>query len=394
MSVCIENVRAVFPGERVVATDIRFEDGKVAAVGDAVAQPDDTVVDGRNRLLTPGLVDVHVHGITHYAFDNGPDDLLAAAECFPQFGTTTVIPTVVPRQGDEMLPKLSALAGALDRVDAVNMPGFHLEGPFTALPGAGLDVLPGDVGLLDELLAACRKRVQVMSVSPETPNILPVIERLCEEGIVPFVTHTRATVAQTQAAIAAGARHATHFYDVFPIPAENDPGVRPVGAVEVFLTDGRTTVDFIADGCHVDPVAIELAVRAKTCQGVVVITDGNIGSGLPPGEYETPGGFHIRTEPGNGARVADSDHPNAGMLAGSELTMNVAMSNMLKWVDAPPEMIWGMGTLNPARAAGLKETGQLAVGQYADAVLWNEDFTPAMTWVRGQESGCGTPGAE
>jgi N-acetylglucosamine-6-phosphate deacetylase len=283
-----------------------------------------------------------------------------------------------------MLPKLAALAGALDRVQGVNVPGLHLEGPFTALPGAGLDVQEGDLGLLDELLDACRHRVRVMSLSPDSPNVLPVIERLRERGITPFVTHTRATLDEGRAAIAAGARHATHFYDVFPLPPETDPGVRPVGVVEAFLVEPEATVDFIADGCHVHPIAIQLAVRAKTCQRVAVITDANIGAGLPPGEYATPWGYRVRTRPGDGARISDPSHANSGVLAGSALTMNVAMANVLKWIDAPPEMVWAMGTTTPAHAAGLKNTGRLAVGQNADAVLWNDDLTTEMVWVRGQ----------
>ena len=144
-------------------------------------------------------------------------------------------------------------------------------------------------------------------------------------------------------------------------------------------------MDFIADGCHVDPLAIQLAVRAKTCAGVAVITDANIGAGLPPGDYTTPWGYPVRVEAGNGARIADPSHANVGVLAGSALTMDVAMANVLAWIDAPPEMIWAMGTTTPARAAGLADTGDLAIGHAADAVMWNDDMTPAMTWVRGQE---------
>jgi len=384
MGIFIDNVRAVFPEERMAATSIRFADGKVAALDLEAPEPGDTIVQGNGRLLTPGLVDVHVHGVMRYNFDNGPDDLLAASQCFPRFGVTTVLPTVVPRRGSDMLPRLADLADALDRVEGTKMPGLHLEGPFTALPGAGCDRIAGDLGLLEELLAACRQRVRVMSLSPDTPRILPVIERLRERGIAPFVTHTRATLAEAQAAMAAGARHATHFYDVFPIPPDEDPGVRPAGVVEAFLVDPNATVDFIADGCHVDPVVIQLAVRAKTCRGVAVITDANIGAGLPAGVYPTPWGYPVRVEPGNGARIADPAHPLHGGLAGSALTMNVAMANVLKWIDGPPERIWAMGTINPVRAAGLAATGKLTVGDDADAVLWNDGLTPAMTWVRGQ----------
>jgi len=380
----ITNVRVVFPEQHIISTSIRFADGCVEAIGTEAPEQGDTVTQGDGRLLTPGLVDVHVHGIMQYNFDNGPDDLLAASKCFPKFGATTVLPTVVPQRGKEMLPKLADLAESLDRVEGAKMPSLHLEGPFTALPGAGCDVMPGDLGLLEELLSACRERVQVMSLSPDTPNILPVIERLCELEIAPFVTHTQSSLAQAQTAIAAGARHATHFYDVFPIPPDEDPGVRPPGAVEAFLVDPNATVDFIADGCHVDPVVIQLAVRAKTCRGVAVISDANIGAGMPPGVYPTPWGFPVHVEPGNGARIADLNHPLYGGLAGSALTMNMAMANVLKWIDAPPEMIWSMGTINPARAAGLTATGKLEVGQDADAVLWNDDLTPCMTWVRGK----------
>ncbi len=384
MATFIHDVQCIFPGEKSLNSSIRFDGGIVAAIGLDEPVRGDTVIEGRGRRLTPGLIDMHVHGVMRFRFDNGPDDLLAAAAEFARFGTTTVLPTVVPRRGPDTLCRCAALVEALDRVKHVKIPGLHLEGPFMALPGAGCDLIDGDVKLLEELLDACRQRVQVMSLSPDTPGIIPVIERLCERGIKPFVTHTRATADQTRAAIAAGARHATHFYDVFPIPETTDPGVRPVGAVEAFLADPDATVDVIADGCHVDPLAIQLAVRLKTCSGVAVITDANIGAGLPPAEYPTSWGYPVRTKPGDGARIADPNHPSYGVLAGSSLTMNLAMANVLEWIDEPPAMVWSMGTMTPARIAGLPEAGTLAVGKPADAVLWQDDLTPAMTWLDGE----------
>lgn len=384
MNTYITNAQVLLPDARIVATGLRMADGVIAALGDEGPMPGDTVIDGGGSLLTPGLVDIHVHGVGHTTFDKGPEELRKAGAWFGRFGTTTVLPTLVPRLGPDMLTQMAALAHALPFVKGVRMPGLHLEGPFMALSGAGCDVVPGDLGLLEEILAACEHRVTAMSVSPDTPGILPVIERLCAHGVAPFVTHTRATLAQSQAAIAAGARHATHFYDVFPLPPETDPGVRPVGAIEAYLADPETTVDFIADGCHVHPVAIQMAVRAKTCAGVALISDASIGAGLPPGVYDTPWGYPVTVAPGNGARIAAADHPSYGSLAGSALTMNVAMSNVLKWIDAPAGEIWAMGTSNPARIASLKGVGELAVGRPADLVLWREDYTPALTWVGGE----------
>ena len=195
------------------------------------------LIDGGGRLLTPGLIDIHTHGIEQFAYESGPEQIVAAARRLGQYGTTCVLPTLYRVMSPERLGELERLAAALPQCEDACMPGFHLEGPFLALPGAGAQTIPGDVGLLDELLAAAGGKVLAMSISPEMPNILPVIERLCELGIVPFITHTRATVEQTEAAIDAGARHATHFYDVFPLPEETEPGVRPVGAVEAILAD-------------------------------------------------------------------------------------------------------------------------------------------------------------
>jgi N-acetylglucosamine-6-phosphate deacetylase len=291
---------------------------------------------------------------------------------------TTVLPTIVPQMKPGWEELFSAIAKVLPFVRDVNIPGLHLEGPFMAIGGAACPTLPGDVDLLEKLLAACHDRVAVMSVSPDAPNIVPVIRRLRARNIRVFLTHTRATVEQTEAALEAGACHATHFYDVFYPPAETDPGVRPVGAVEAILADPRASVDFIADGVHVHPTAVRAAVAAKTFAGVVLITDSNIGAGLAPGVYDTPWGYPVRVAPETAAR-----HATKNFLAGSALTMDRGMANLLQWLKLPPEQVWAMGTLNPARLLGLAQKGRLQAGADADLVLWNDDLRPAQTWVAG-----------
>jgi N-acetylglucosamine-6-phosphate deacetylase len=282
-----------------------------------------------------------------------------------------------------LLRKLDALVTAMENAPGVRLPGLHLEGPFMAVAGAACPLTDGDVSLLDDIIAACRGRLSIMSLSPDAKNIIPVIERLVEKKVVPFITHTRATGDQTQAAIAAGARHATHFYDVFYCPPDIDRGVRPMGVIEAFMADSRTTVDFICDGCHVQPLGVQAWTAALGWQRVMLITDSNIGAGLPEGVYDTPWGYPLRVKPGDGARFASG--PKANALCGSALTMDVGMANLLKWLPhLPPAQVWAMGSLNPARLMGLPALGRLEAGAEADLVLWSEQMAPVRVWVAGQ----------
>jgi|UniRef100_UPI00404AA56D N-acetylglucosamine-6-phosphate deacetylase len=380
MNVLIHNARIVKPGAGISNGSVLVRDGHIVAVGevDTATSDEVPVVDGGGRLLTPGLIDLHTHGVDTALYERSEEDYFAAARVLPKFGNTCVLPTLYRVMNRPSLKLLERFADTLPKVKEVSMPGFHLEGPFLALPGAGADTIPGDVVLLEELIAACRGRVLAMSISPDTKNIIPVIERLVAHKITPLMTHTAATAEQTQAAIDAGASHATHFYDVFPAPEVTEPGVRPVGTVEAILADPRVTVDFVCDGVHASPFAIRAALAAKGWQGVVLITDSNIGAGLLPGVYDTPWGFKVRVRDGDGAR-----HDEKNTLAGSALTMDRGIVNLFNWLKIPPEQVWAMGTLNPARVLGLERKGRIAPGADADLVLWNEDLTAAHTWVNG-----------
>jgi N-acetylglucosamine-6-phosphate deacetylase len=377
----LRDVRLVEPGRQITPGDLLVRDGHIVAHGPHLPAPTDAVVEiaGDGRLLSPGLIDVHTHGIGHSLYETGGEGLRTAARELVRFGVTTVLPTVVPHPRPDCFARLADLAAAIPSVREVNIPGLHLEGPFMAVGGAACPTLPGDLALLEQLLACCAHRVSVMSVSPDTPGILPVIAALREQQIEVFLTHTRANVEQTEAALAAGARHATHFYDVFYAPPETDPGVRPVGAVEAILADPRASVDFIADGVHVHPTAIRAAVAAKGWGGVILITDSNIGAGLPAGTYPTSWGYDIRVSPETAAR-----HATKNTLAGSALTMDRGMANLLRWLpQLSPAQVWAMGTLNPARLLGLTAKGHLDPGADADLVLWDADLTAAMTWTNG-----------
>ncbi len=379
----IANVRILNPGKGTSVGDVLIREGRIAGLGkiDGAEARGAQRVDGQGRLLTPGLIDIHTHGLLHHLYALGRESLLAGAAALGRFGVTTVVPTIVPQMEKGWLEKLTEIAATIPLVRGACIPGLHLEGPFMAIKGSAAPTIPGDLGLLDEIISACRGRLAIMSLSPETPDILPVIHRLREKKILVFITHTRASAEQTERAIEAGAVHATHFYNVFYSPPEIDPGVRPVGAVEAVLGDRRVTVDFICDGIHVHPAAIRAAVAAKGFGGVTLITDSVVGAGLPPNVYDTPWGFQIRVREGDAPRTIPENY-----LSGSGLTMNRGIANLTQWLDLPPEQIWAMGTTNPARVLGLGRKGRIEVGADADLVLWAGDFQPARTWIGGEPS--------
>ena len=383
--ICVKNAIVVQPGERAEVQTVLFAE-RIAAIlpNDRALPPGTEIIDGRGKTLTPGTVDLHTHGIGTYLYELSPDDLVEGLKLPPKFGCTTVLPTLYSTLKPSGVEQIAKLTAAMAKVTSVHVPGFHMEGPFLALAGAGGSTLPVDLKFLDELLAAAQNKVTVMSLSPEVSGITKVIERLVSKGITPFITHTRASVEQTQVAIDAGARHATHFYDVFPHPEPSDPGVHPTGAIEVFLGDARSTVDVIADGVHVHPVAIRAAVAAKGTAGMCAITDSNIGAGLPDGVFDTTWGYPVRTSATNATRIADPNHPLFGALAGSNLTMNRAVQNLHRWIHRPTQDIWAMATANPARVAKLEDRGVIRLNAHADLVLWNEDFTPYRTWLGGR----------
>lgn len=389
----IENVRIISQRGISAPSYVLVEEGKIVDLGidykhsKALAGNIENI-DGKCGLLTPGLIDIHTHGIEHYGYENGLEALTKAARILPSHGTTCILPTIVPDPNSkDLLEHLALISCAIDQIEDVCIPGLHLEGPFVGVGGAACKPMKGDLKLLDAMLEACGGKVLAMSIAPEVSNIIAIIDRLIEVDVVPFITHTQATIEQAQAAIDAGARHATHFYDVFYPPERKDGGVHPAGAIEALLADDRCTVDFICDGVHVHPVVVKATLGAKGYENMILITDSGVGAGLPDGIYDSPWGFPVRVEYKNGIRNADPDHPGYGRLVGSSLTMNIGINNLMQWLDIPSHQIFAMGTANPARLMNLKNKGAIQPNADADLVLWEEtesSLVPIQTWVSGK----------
>jgi N-acetylglucosamine-6-phosphate deacetylase len=383
----IYNANIVHADGIMTGGTVAVEDGRIVSVsGDPARSPSDDGenIDAGGNFLSAGFIDLHTHGLLHYLTDNGPEALEGMCKVLPRLGVTSFLPTVCARPKGQEVHFLTSLARVRSR--GAQILGFHLEGPFLALIGSMRpEVLcRADSERAAALIEAAQPYPAVFSISPELDGIEELIPLMAEGNRPVFITHSKATVKETQAAIEAGARHATHFYDVFPCPPETDTGVRPCGAVEAILADRRVSVDFILDGEHVDAAAVTMALLCKGPDKVCLITDSVIGAGLPPGKHTIREDEVEFTYMGGPARTTrNSEHP--GVLGGSGLTLNLAVRNAVEMLDVDMAQAVRMASANPAQVLHLqKSKGRIAEGFDADLVLFDKDINVLKTWIAGR----------
>ncbi len=227
----------------------------------------------------------------------------------------------------------------------------------------------GGRAILDEI-AAARADVGIITVAPEIDGVLELIPELVRHGHRVSLGHSGATYEQGCAAIAAGARHATHLFNRMPPFSHREPGL--VGAV---LESLDVAAEIICDGVHVHPAAVRAAVAAKGTSKVMAITDGTAGSGLPRGAHATLGGRPIT--------LGDAAYLDDGTLAGSVLTMDRAFALLVKSMGFSLIDAALMCATTPARELGLHGCGVLVAGAIADLVVLDSDLRVVQTYISG-----------
>ncbi|MGB8768604.1 MAG: N-acetylglucosamine-6-phosphate deacetylase [Candidatus Korobacteraceae bacterium] len=369
------------PLEHIEDAALVINDGIVAAVGqrNAMTIPSQArVVDLGDSILTPGLIDIHVHGGAGHDVMEGSDESLAAIErLMVRHGVTSYCPTTVTAPLDRTLESLENLAKAAERAspDVGRDPtraqpiGIHLEGPFLSHARRGvhpaLHLQPASRETFNQMWDAAAGRIRVLTLAPELDGALDLIVDASRRGVCVSIGHSNATLEQGIAGIRAGARHATHTFNSMRRFDHRDPGL--LGAI---LSDRSMTADIVADGIHVAPIIVDLFVRCKGVEGAVLITDGISATGMPDGTYRL-GAFEVQ--------VRDSRCESHGKLAGSVLTLDRAVRNMMSFAKLGFHDSIRMATLNPARVLGIEHRkGVLKPGADADIAV----FSPAGEVLR------------
>lgn len=368
------------PLEGIDDAALLLEDGIIAAVGaraDIRVPANARVFDFDDAVLAPGLIDVHIHGGAGHDVMEGPDESLAAIErLLVKHGVTSYCPTTVTAPIDNTLRSLDALGKAVKRAATGHSDGtrarplgVHFEGPFLSHAKRGVHpaslLQPASPELFERMWQAADGRVSVLTIAPEIDGAIGLIAEASLRGVCVSLGHSDAEMPQAQAGINAGARHATHTFNAMRSLDHRDPGL--LGLV---LTGHAITADIIVDGIHVDPVIVDLFVRAKGVNGAVLISDAISATGMPDGTYIL-GDLEVQVR---GGRCEFN-----GRLAGSVLTLDRAVRNTMKFARLSLQDAIRMATINPARVLGLeKRKGTLSAGADADVTV----FTPTGEVVR------------
>ncbi|MGC2196800.1 MAG: N-acetylglucosamine-6-phosphate deacetylase [Terriglobales bacterium] len=385
MSLIIQARELFSPLERVERPLLFVEDGVVASVSSSENREiprGARVVDLGDATLVPGFIDMHIHGgAGHDVMEAAADALPAVERLLCTHGVTTYFPTTVTAPVDQTLQALERLAEAIERAAAsaevarANPVGIHLEGPFISHVRPGVhppaDLLPPTLEMFERFWQAARGHIKVMTIAPELEGALALIAEATRRGVCVSMGHSDADVAAARAGIAAGARHATHVFNAMRPLGHRDPGI--IGEA---LMDERLSAEIIADGIHVDPLVVRLFLRVKGADAAVLVTDATAATGMPDGRYHL-GSLEVEVHDGR-CMVGDK-------LAGSVLTMDKAVQNIVKFANWDLQHAVRLATVNPARTTGLPaNSGMLVPGAVADMVALSRGGDVLKTIVGGR----------
>ena len=393
--------RVVTPAGVLSPGWIRVTAGRIDATGpgtsppglDASQQAGPDVIDLDGHWILPGFVDIHVHGGGGTSFTEGTsDDARNAAEFHRRHGSTTLLASLVTAPLAELETRAALLAGLAD--EGV-IAGLHLEGPFLSPARSGAQdprhMLAPDLAVFERLRVAARGHLRILTLAPELPGAIAMVQAAARAGVTVAVGHTDATAEVTSAAIDAGATHATHLFNGMRPPHHREPG-----AAGALLDRDEVTCEVIADGVHLHDMTVRLAARAAGPGRLVLITDAMAAAGMPDGSYRL-GSLRVDVA-GGVARLADQPGPAgvpaqagqagdagpAGPIAGSTATMASVVRHALA-AGLPVTEVAAAASTTPARVLGLGDrTGALRPGLAADLVVCDDDFRLRAVMRRGR----------
>ncbi|MFA6941186.1 MAG: N-acetylglucosamine-6-phosphate deacetylase [Clostridiaceae bacterium] len=383
MKTLIKNVK-IIKSNGIIKGSVVLDDGKIKEIlAESVEESEfENVIDGNGKYLSAGFIDIHNHGNfgkdamegTYEALDtmasfhikNGVTGFLATTMTDTKTATLKAIKNTVSYINED--------SGKIENKSKVL--GIHMEGPYFSLekkgaqPGKGIKA--PELQEIEEYIKASEGKLKLLAIAPEVKGAAEAVRYLKGKGVTVSLGHSNGTYIDAIRAIEAGATEATHLYNGMRSFSQREPGI--IGAV---LTDPRVRCELICDGIHVHPAAMKMAYMLKGEDGIILISDAMMATGLEDGWY-TLGIQDVLVENGV-ARLKD------GTLAGSTLTLNKAVYNMVNKVQVPLYQAVKMASLNPAKA--IKEDdkkGSIERGKDADLIIFDDNINIEKAFISGK----------
>lgn len=352
---------------------------EIREAGQIPDRPATDIHDYRGYWVSPGLIDLHLHGaLGEEVMDGRVEGLRKIAAHQAACGVTAFFPTTLTAPLEKVIRAIEAIKEAASSDLPSIIAGIHLEGPYVSLKRKGAQdpkyVRAIQTDDLRMLAAALGSLKTLITVAPEAGQNLDYIPKMVEEGWTVSIGHSDATYDEASRAIAAGANHATHLFNAWREFHHREPG--GLGAV---LDSDRVFAELITDGIHVHPSFVRLAIFRKSPERICLITDSLKAAGLPDGLYDW-GDLQIVLK-GAEVRLKDS-----GMLAGSVLQLNHGVRNVLKWTGLPLPQVVRMASLTPAESIGFERImGSLEKGKIANIAIFDSNLETVATYLKGKK---------
>lgn len=383
----IVNGQIITPAGIISNGSIRIEDGKITDIMNSPSGSTDLLsIDAQGKYVSPGFIDLHVHGGGGADFMDGDvQSFLTVADTYARFGTTSLMPSTLTSEKEDLITTFENYEKAIPlNKSGAQFIGLHLEGPYFAMEQRGAQdpryIRNPDPEEYNEILSSFGHLIRRWSAAPELPGALEFACQLKEYGILASIAHTDAIYDDAVKAFNCGYTLVTHLYSgMLGVTRRN--AYRYAGMVEsAFLID-EMNVEIIADGIHLPPPLLQLIYKNKGTKHIALVTDAMRGAGMPEGESILGGKK-------NGLKVIIEDGvaklPDRLSFAGSVATTDRLVRTMIQQARIPLIESVRMMTETPARIAGIDgKKGSLTVGKDADILIFDDRINIEKTIVGG-----------
>ncbi|MDD3012298.1 MAG: N-acetylglucosamine-6-phosphate deacetylase [Candidatus Gastranaerophilales bacterium] len=321
-------------------------------------------IDARDKVITPGLIDQHIHGGYGCDFNvSSVDEMIDLSKKLAEHGITSIVPTVMTASVDVLNTQMAKITEAKKNKpdNSVKFLGIHLEGPFLCPKYKGIhpenEIL---IPSVENFKLIENQEIKIVTYSPDLDKDLELTKYLAEKNIIPSAGHTDADIEQIKKAYKAGLKQFTHLFNAMTPLHHRNPGI--IGEA---LTNDNLYVEVIADGMHLHPVIVDIVLRTKPASKVIFISDS-----LPLNNAQEDsvifGGQRIFRKEGKAVN-------SYGTFAGSLIFLDAALNNLVEWKLANLSEFLMFASFNVANNLGQDELSFIDKGKTADIVIWNRD---------------------